>query len=96
MGFFDWLRKKDPLEKVGESLTTRAGKSAFKLAHDIQSSSDPRKWKSLMDLYYKTGDATAKIEILDVAGALAKATNTPEWERDVEAKSNQLKEHGYL
>ncbi len=96
MGILDWLRGKDPVEKAGESVTTRAGKAAYKLAQEIQELEDDRKWKSLMDLYYKTGDPKAKVEILDVAGALAKVTDTTEWKLEVKAKTDQLKEHGYL
>ena len=96
MGILDWLVGKDPIETEGKKVQTRPGKAAYELARVIFDTEDKPRWKEMMDLYYHTTDPAAKVEVLSLATALAKAVGVPLWKDEVKAKRKQLQEHGYL
>jgi hypothetical protein len=97
MGILDWLRPgKDALRSLEQSVRTRQGKLAHELAVEIAESKDLGRWKELMDVYYKTTDPAAKVEVLNIANLLAKTMGVRKWRVEIKTKMDELQRHGYL
>jgi hypothetical protein len=97
MGIFDWLKRgRDALKSLENSVHTRPGKLAYDLAVEISAAKDLRRWKELMDVYYKTTDPKAKVEVLNIARLLAKTMGVRKWRVEVKTKMDELQRHGYL
>jgi hypothetical protein len=49
-----------------------------------------------MDVYYKTTDPAAKVEVLNIANLLAKTMGVGKWRVEIKTKMDELQRHGYL